>query len=148
MILSHSSTFSTLAELLAGIKRTFGDPDQERVLHAQLHALKMTMGMTADEYMAKFEMLSGRTGFNEVELEDAFIWGLPQPILSKVYSQTSLPSGLDNWKTVVCNLDCLHWRFTKLKQSICPIQTQTPHTQTLAITHTLDTSAPMDIDQN
>jgi len=30
MILSHSSTFSTLAELLAGIKRTFGDPGQER----------------------------------------------------------------------------------------------------------------------
>jgi len=27
MILSHSSTFSTLAELLVGIKRTFGAPD-------------------------------------------------------------------------------------------------------------------------
>jgi len=27
VILSHSSTFSTLAELLAGIERTFGDPD-------------------------------------------------------------------------------------------------------------------------
>ena len=66
------------------------------------------MGMTADEYMAKFEMLSGRTGFNEVGLEDAFIWGLPQSILAKVHSQTSLPPGLDNWKTVVCNLDHLH----------------------------------------
>ena len=61
---------------------------------------KMTTGMMADEYMAKFKMLSGRTGFNEAALEDTFIWGLPQPILSKVYSQTSLPSGLDNWKTV------------------------------------------------
>ena len=27
VILSHSSTFSTLAELLVGIERTFGDPD-------------------------------------------------------------------------------------------------------------------------
>ena len=58
--------------------------------------------------MAKFEMLVGRTSFNEVALEDTFIQGLPQLILSKVYSQTLLPSGLDNWKTVVCNLDCLH----------------------------------------
>src|SRR5882672_8838038 len=45
-VLSHTSMFSTLAKLLAGIGRTFGDPDQERTAHAQLHALKMTMGMT------------------------------------------------------------------------------------------------------
>ena len=69
----------------------------------------MTMGMTEDEYMAKFEMLVGRTAFNEVALEDTFIQGLPQPILSKVYSQTSLLLGLDNWKTVIHNLDHLHW---------------------------------------
>src|SRR5882724_6192253 len=83
-ILSHSSTFSTLAELLVGI---------ERMACAQLHTLKMMMGMTADEYMAKFEMLVGRTSFNKVALEEAFIWGLHQLILSKVYYQTSLPSG-------------------------------------------------------
>jgi len=62
---SHSSTLSTLAELLAGIKRTFGDPKQERTAYTQLHTLKMMMGMTADEYTAKFEMLVGRTGFNK-----------------------------------------------------------------------------------
>ena len=72
-ILSHSSMFTTLSELLAGITRTFGDPDRERTARAQLHALKMTMGMTADEYTAKFEMLAGRTSFNEVALEDTFI---------------------------------------------------------------------------
>src|SRR5882724_9643902 len=103
----------------------------------------MMMGMMADEYMAKFEMLVGRTGFNEAALEDTFIWGLPQPFLSKVYSQTLLPSGLDNWKTFVCNLDHLHWGFSKLKQSIHLIQMQTPQMQTPAITHTLDTSVPI-----
>src|SRR5882672_756275 len=41
VILSHSSTFTTLAELLAGITRTFGDPDRERTSRAQMHALKM-----------------------------------------------------------------------------------------------------------
>ena len=73
VVLSHMSTFSTLRELLAGIKRTFGNPDQEWTACAQLHTLKMVTGMTADEYTAKFKMLVGRTGFNEVALEDAFI---------------------------------------------------------------------------
>src|SRR5882672_5423533 len=75
-VLSHSSLFTTLAELLAGITRTFGDPNRERMARAQMHALKMMMGMTADEYTAKFEMLARRTGFNEAALEDAFIRGL------------------------------------------------------------------------
>src|SRR5882672_9637646 len=87
MVLSHTSTFSTLAKLLAGIERTFGDPNRERMACAQLHSLKMTMGMTADEYTANFEMLEGRTGFNKVALEDTFIRGLPQLILFKVYSK-------------------------------------------------------------
>src|SRR5882724_4959626 len=73
VVLSHTSMFSTLTELLAGIERTFSDPDQERTAHTQLHTFKMMMGMTADEYMVKFEMLTGRTGFNEVALEDMFI---------------------------------------------------------------------------
>jgi len=29
MVLSHMSTFSTLVELLAGVKRTFSNPDWE-----------------------------------------------------------------------------------------------------------------------
>jgi len=112
----------TLAELLAVIKRTFRDPDQERTAHTQLHALKMMMCMMADVYMAKLKMLTGRMGFNKAALEDTFIWGLPQLILPKVYSQTSLPSSLDNWKPVMCNLDHLHQGFSELKQSICLIQ--------------------------
>src|SRR5882672_8016584 len=101
------------------------------------------MGMTADEYMAKFEILVGRTGFNEAALEDTSIQGLPQSILFNVYSQTSLPSGLDNWKTIVHNLDHLHQGFSELKHSNCPTQMQT-----LAAIHTPDTSMPMDIDQS
>ena len=99
VVLFHMSTFSHLMELLAGVERTFGDPDWERMACTQLHALKMMMGMTADAHMAKFQMLAGMTGY-------------------KVYSQTSLPSGLDNWRTVICNLDHLHRGFSELKQSI------------------------------
>src|SRR5882724_6637867 len=77
-ILDNTSSFSTLAELLASIKRTFGDQDQERTTHTQLHALKMTPGMMAEEYMANFKMLTTWTGFNEAALEDMYIHGLPQ----------------------------------------------------------------------
>src|SRR5882724_648893 len=113
----------------------------------------MTTGMMADKYMAKFEMLADRTGFNDAALEDVFIQGLPQSILFKVYLQTSLLSGLDNWKTIVCNLDRLHRGFAELRQSICPTQmqtpqTQTPQTQTPMAIHMPDTLAPMDINQS
>ena len=68
----------------------------------------MMASMIADKYKANFEMLTPRMGFNETTLEETFIQGLPQSILSKVYSQTSLLSSLDSWNMVVCNLDCLH----------------------------------------
>ena len=90
----------------------------------------------------------GRTGFNKVALEDAFIQGPPQLILFNVYSQTSLPSGLDNWQTVFHNLDYLHWGFSVLKQSIHPFGLNTTQILTLATTPTLDTPVPMDINQS
>src|SRR5882724_8993120 len=117
-ILDNTSSFGTLAELLASIERTFGDPEWERTACTQLHALRMTLGMTAEEYMASFEMLSTWTSFNKAALKDMYICGLPQVILLKVYSQTSLPLGLASWKAVVCNLDQLQRWFTELKQSI------------------------------
>jgi len=46
-------------------RETFGDPYQERMACAQFHTLKMMMGMMANEYIAKYEMLAGRTSFNE-----------------------------------------------------------------------------------
>src|SRR5882724_6235476 len=104
-VLDNMSSFSTKVELLALIKRTFGDPDRERTAHTQLHALRMTLGMIAEEYMASFEMLSTHTSFNKAALEDMYICGPPQSILLKVYSQTSLPSGLASWKAVIHNLD-------------------------------------------
>ena len=117
-ILDNMSSFGTLAELLASIERTFSDPDQERTTHMQVHPLIMTLGMTVKEYTASFEMYAARTGFNAAALEDTYINGLPQLILLKVYSQTSLPSGLASCKAVVHNLDWLQRGFSKLKQSI------------------------------
>ena len=83
-VLANTSTFNTLEGLFASIKRTFGDPDKERTACAQLNALRMTPHMTTEEYTANFEMISGRTGFNDATLEDAYVQGLPQSILLKV----------------------------------------------------------------
>src|SRR5882724_5981224 len=148
MVLANTSTFNTLEGILTSIERTFGDPNKERTARAQLHTLRMTPGMTAEEDMANFEMISGRTGFNDATLEDTYVQGLPQSILLKVYSQTSLASGMDNWKAVVHNLDCLQRGYAKLKQSIRLNQVLFPQTNAPAIAQALDTSAPMDIDQN
>src|SRR5882724_8171688 len=141
--LANTSTFNTLEGLLKSIEKTFGDPDRERMACTQLHALKMT-----EEYMANFEMLSGRTSFNDTALEDAYVQGLPQSIHLKVYSQTSLPSGMDNWKAVVCNLDCLQRGYAELEQSIWLNQAPFPQTNAPTVTQTPGTSVPMDIDQN
>src|SRR5882724_7979553 len=106
-ILDNMSSFGTLAELLALIERTFSDPDQERTTCTQLHTPKMTPGMMAEEYTASFEMLAAWTSFNAAALEDTYIHGLPQAILLKVYSQTSLHLGLASRKSIICNLNGL-----------------------------------------
>ena len=55
---------------------------------------------------------------------------------------------MDNWKAVVHNLDCLQRGYAKLKQSIRLNQVPFPQMNTPAVPQALDTSAPMDIDQN
>src|SRR5882724_4452604 len=148
VILDNMSSFSTLVELLASIKGTFSNPDWEWTACTQLHTLKLTLGMTAEEYMASFEMLATWTSFNEAAFEDTNNCGLPQAILLKVYSQTSLPSGLASRKAVVHNLDWLQRGFDELKQSIWLNQAQFPQSNIHMATPTPDTSAPMDIDQS
>src|SRR5882724_1849124 len=145
VILDNTSSFGTLAELLELIEMTFGNPDRERTTHTQLHALKMTPGMMAKEYTASFKMLATQTSFNEAALEDTYIRGLPQLILLKVYSQTSLPLVLAIWKPVIHNLDQPQRGFAKLKQSIQLSQVQLPHLNAHMATRTPDTSAPMGI---
>jgi len=107
-IMDSRSLFHTLDKFLANIEMTFGDPDRARTACTQLHELKMVQGMMAEDYMAGFEMLAGRTGFNNEALKDVYTWGLPYLILQKVYAQTALPNSLDGWKKVVHNLDRLH----------------------------------------
>ena len=62
---------------------------------AQLHELKMTPGTTAEDYTAQFEMLTGRTSFNDTALEDICSRSPnSNSILQKIFAQITFPNGL------------------------------------------------------
>ena len=100
-VIMGTSQMQTMDSFLESVEKMFGDPDQARTARAQLHKLKMAPGTTAEDYTAQFEMLAGRTGFNDAALEDIYIRGLPNSILQKIFAQVTLPNGLAAWKTVV-----------------------------------------------
>ena len=72
-VINGTSQMQTLDIFLENVEKTFGDPDRVCTAHTQLHNLKMTPGITAEDYTARFEMLAGWTGFNDKALEDAYI---------------------------------------------------------------------------
>ena len=100
-VITGTSQMQTLDIFLGSVEKTFRDLDRARTAHAQLHELKMAPGTTAEDYTAWFEMLAGRTGFNNAALEDIYIRGLPNSILQKIFTQVTLPNGLAAWKMVV-----------------------------------------------
>ena len=71
--------------------------------------------MSADDYTAQFEILAGRTGFNDEALEDAYARGLPAMILDKIHAQPSLPSNLKAWKEATCQIDRNHHRLLEVR---------------------------------
>ena len=100
-VITGTSQMQTLDIFLESVEKTFGDPDWARMARTQLHELRMTPGTTAEDYTARFEMLMGRTGFNDAALEDIYVQGLPNSILQKIFAQVTLPNGLAAWKTVI-----------------------------------------------
>ena len=57
------------------------------------------------------------TGVQTCALPILYVWGLPNSILQNIFTQVTLPNGLEAWKTVVQNLDCLHRSLMELKRS-------------------------------
>ena len=147
------------------VKKTFGDPDRAWTACTQLHELKMTPGTMAEDYTAQFEMLAGRTSFNNAALKDIHVWGLPNSILQNIFAQVTLPNSLAAWKTVILNLNHLHWILMELKQSTGQMNPVVGHmSQTasqakpqaaatasqsahiVASPQALDSATPMDVD--
>ena len=73
-VITETSQMQTLDIFLESIEKTFRDPDQAWMAHAQLHELKMTPGTTVEDYTAQFERLVGRTGFNDAAHEDIYCY--------------------------------------------------------------------------
>ena len=100
-VITGTSQMQTLDIFLESVEKMFGDPDRARMARTQLHELKMAPGTMAEDYTARFKMLVGRTGFNNVALEDIYVQGLPNSILQNIFTQVTLPNGLAAWKMVV-----------------------------------------------
>ena len=136
-VITGTSQMQTLDIFLESVEKTFGDPDWVQTARAQLHELRMTPGTMAEDYMARFEMLMGRTGFNDAALEDIYVQGLPNSILQKIFAQVTLPNGLAAWKTVVQNLNHLHQSLTELKRSTSQTNPSVGH-----MSHTVSQAKP------
>ena len=76
----------------------FEDPNHSRTACIKLHNLRMSLSMSADEYTSQFEILAGRTNFNEAALEDVYSRELSAAILDKIYAQLTLPVDLKSWR--------------------------------------------------
>ena len=134
-----------------------GDPDDSRTACTKLHNLKMSSSMSADEYTAQFEILAGRTHFNDAALEDAYSRGLSTAILDKIHAQPTLPVDLKAWKEVACQIDRNHRRLLEMErvQPTCTFSRPTPprtsnnlFTTPPTASAPLSTATPVDIDSS
>src|SRR3979490_915578 len=150
-IIYGTSLITTFDEFTKQVEEAFGDPDRARTAHTKLHDLRMMSNMSADDYTAQFEILAGRTGFNDEAFEDAYVRGLPAMILDKIHSQPLLPSTLKAWKEATCQIDRNHHRLLEVRRAHAPQKSN--HTlpvraHSTPVTSTPNTATPMDIDSN
>ncbi|KAF9514904.1 hypothetical protein BS47DRAFT_1342512 [Hydnum rufescens UP504] len=139
----------------------------EAAFELQLHTLKMTQGMTAEEYTMAFEAISGKTGFNDGALMDVYEHGLLHSLVKKIHLDT-LPMSLQEWKDKATCIDKLWCHFNEQHSfsptnpcqdnhpgTIQPFHPPTTTPQTLptsfhpaAAVPSSSTYEPMDVDSN
>ena len=71
-IINGTSSIPMFEVFIKQVEDAFGDPDRSRTARTKLHDLKMSSSMSADEYTAQFEILTGRTNLSDAALEDAY----------------------------------------------------------------------------
>lgn len=156
-VINGTSSISTFDAFARRVEDAFGDPDFARTARTKLHDLKMTSNMSADEYTAQFEILAGRTGFNDAALEDAYARGLPPAILDKIHAQPSLPADLKAWKESARQIDRNHRRLLEVRRAQTPhlparsAQARihsTPNPSNVIIPPSAEGATPMDIDSS
>ena len=84
------------------IKDQFGDPDLIATAQRKIHVLRQTGSV--EEYTQEFNIIKGRTGFDETALIAIYKNGLNQTILELIYNRDTLPQNLTTWQTVAIRL--------------------------------------------
>jgi hypothetical protein len=117
-ILDGDSPFPDWETFCNRFEAAFGDADREANARQRLRSLKMTRGMTAEEYTTAFEAISGKTGFNDEALMDAYEHGLLRNLVEKIHLDT-LPLTIQEWKDKATRIDKL-WRRFNEQHSLFP----------------------------
>ena len=156
-IINGTSLIPIFEVFIKQVKDAFRDPDHSRTACTKLHDLTLSLSMCADKYTAQFEILTGRTNFNDAALEDAYSRGLSTAILHKIHTQPTLSADLKAWKEAACQIDYNHRYLLEMKQ-VQPTRTfihpTLPRTSNNLFTTPptasapLSTAIPMDIDSS
>jgi hypothetical protein len=149
--------FQDWAAFRTRFESAFGDSDRQAQSRQRLRDIKMTRGMTAEEYTAAFEAIAGRTGFNEDALMDAYEHGLQRGIVEKIHLDT-LPTTLAEWKNKALRIDKLWRRFqeqhpSQVNRDIRPTTNRPPPTRPFIprpppAASSTPAYEPMDLDAN
>ena len=115
MVIKGTSTMQTFEKFAENVEEMFGDPDHARTACTKLHNLRMTPGMSVDEYTAQFESLAPGTKFSDPALEDTYSHGYSAIILDKIHAQPLLPKDLKAWKESTCQINCNHHCLPEVK---------------------------------
>jgi hypothetical protein len=123
MLEANQQPFTSWDDFRVRFEAAFGDSDCQAQARQSLHNLRMTKGMTAEEYTAAFEALAGRTAFNDEALMDAYERGLQRGIVEKIHLDI-LPTTLQDWKDKAICLDKLWRRFQEQHSPVVPRDTR------------------------
>lgn len=104
--------FITFEQFKKRFEDAFGDSDRKAKSRQKLQELRMTSTMTAEEYTAAFEVLAGRTGFDDEALTHFYERGLHSRLVEKIHL-SDLPTSLEEWKKSATRLDNLYRRFNE-----------------------------------
>lgn len=119
---SEATFVADFDQFIKDLKAAFGDPNQKTSAQYAISRLKMTNNMSVADYTAQFEVLADRTEFNEDALVYHYKAGLLQSIHEKIHNTTTLPTTLQEWKTMAQNIDSTHRQFLDHLRSYTPIR--------------------------
>ena len=99
-----AGTHGTWDDFVGCFRATWGDADATRMAGIKMQSLKMTA--TADEYIATFQVLAEKTGYNDAALIDFFQCGLTTSLAKSIYTHPGgPPMDLQGWKDAASNID-------------------------------------------